>query len=152
MERLCAASRRLKNKGIALIDDWIESEDKFREAIASRRTISMRMIMKAKFDNRNHDAMVNEYCSRFRARVAVTPESFDRLYSESNEVVMAGENETAESVLQYLYERSEAQETAPAKTAPLRIQDVVVVPVLISYIDGEPLRMWSDVPSAEPPH
>lgn len=111
----------------------------------------MRMIIKPKFDHRNHDSIVNEYCSRFRARMAITPQSFDRLYTENNEVIMVAENEPLESVLQFLHESSEIHETAPAKATPRRIQDVVVVPVLISYIDGAPMRMWSDDPSADPP-
>lgn len=111
----------------------------------------MRMIIKPKFDDRNHDSMVNEYCSRFRARAAITPRSFERLYTDVNEIILAGESEPLKSVLQLLYERSGIHERAQPTTTPRRIQDVVVVPVVISFVDGAPMRMWSDDPSAAPP-
>jgi len=95
--------------------------------------------------------VVDEYCSRFREKVAIAPQSFERLYSDDNEVVIVGEHEPPESVLNYLYESSEMHRADASNAVPRRVQYVVVVPVIISYAGGEAMRMWSDGPSAEPP-
>ncbi|MFP5234606.1 MAG: hypothetical protein ACLGSD_01780 [Acidobacteriota bacterium] len=107
----------------------------------------MRTIIRTNFDNRSHNRIVAEYCSEYKARVPIAPRSFERLYTDSNEVVIVDENEPQENVLEYLFERSDIRSTVPR-----RIQYVVVVPVLVSYADGEPVRMWGDDSSAEPPH
>lgn len=116
----------------------------------------MRTIIRTNFDNRNHDSIVEDYCSEFRGKVAIAPKSFERLYVESDEVIFEGEDETPESLMDDLRESSGYYETLPAcssHTTPRKIQYVVVVPVLISYrADGEATRMWDEGPSAEPPH
>lgn len=116
----------------------------------------MRTIIRTSFNNRTHDSIVEEYCSRFRAKVAIAPQSFERLYAETDEVIFEGEDETPESRMDSLHENSEDYEALPAcssNTKPRKIQYVVVVPVLISFrADGEATRMWDEGPSAEPPH
>lgn len=111
----------------------------------------MRITIRPKFDHRNHETLVDEYCSWFRGKNAIAPQSFERLYTDDNEVVMVGEHESPESVLDYLSESSEMQRAAASNAAPRRVEYVVVVPVIISYAGGQAIRMWSDGPSAEPP-
>ena len=107
----------------------------------------MRTIIRTNFDKRSHNRIVAEYCSEYAARAPIAPRSFERLYTESNEVFIVDDNQAQEHLLESLYERADIRGTAPRS-----IQYVVVVPVLLSYAEGEPMRMWSDDPSAEPPY